>query len=85
MKTTQDYLEARKAYQREVNKVKKNLPSNWIQIIINRRKRIGKTKYVKLYNDMVNMINGRSYKLYLSKQDLFEEIVELANQYKNEN
>lgn len=83
MKTTQSYLSKRKRYQRKMDNIKKTLPRNWVKQIMERRKRITLANYNKLYNDLVNIVNGRSYRTYLKRKDLVREIIELSNQNKN--
>ena len=83
MKTTPEYLEGRKIYQREMSKIKKHLPKNWVKTITYKRKWMSRKAYDKLYNNLVNMVNGRSYKIYAKRKDLVKEITELANLNKN--
>ncbi len=85
MRTTQEYLSDRKMYQRQMSMIKKNLPKHWVKIIMDRRKKTKHHLYLKLYNDLVNIVNGRSYKAYLSRKELVKEVIELSNHNKQNN
>lgn len=60
----------------------KTLPANWIQILV-RKKKLSRSKYQKVYNMLVNWRAGRSFRSARKNKKLINEIIELANKYKN--
>ena len=53
-------------------------------MILDKKPTITKKDYFRIYNNLINLVNGRSYKVYLNRKDLLNEVLELHNQYKDE-
>jgi hypothetical protein len=85
MKMTPEYAEGRKIYKRKMTKLKKKLPSNWVQIILSKKKRLSISKHLKMYNDLVNIVNGKSYRKFLNDKHLVNELYELSETYNHHN
>jgi len=69
-------------FRKSMEEARKTLPANWVQIILRRRK-LSWSKYQKVYNMLVNWRSGRSFRSSLKNKRLIDEMIELANKYKN--
>lgn len=79
MRYSQEYVKDTDAYKKEVTAMKKDLPRNWVKIVTDKYADLSRKEYTKLYNDLVSIMNGRSYRLYLERQDLMSEVLKLLN------
>ncbi len=68
-------------FKKKIEDARPYLTGDWIQKILKKKKLSG-TKYQKLYNMLVNWRAGRSYRSSLKYWKLFNEMIELANKYK---
>ena len=69
-------------FKKEMEEIRKDLPPNWIQIILSKKKLSAK-RYKKLYNTLVNLRACRSYRSSLKHKALIREMTELSDKYKN--
>ena len=71
-----------KQFKESMAEARKSLHGPWVQMIL-KKKKLSRTKYQKLYNMLVNWRAGRCYRSSLRHKGLVNEMIELANKYKN--
>lgn len=71
------YQTDHRIYQRKMKELKSKLPRNWVKKVIIKQGEMNISQYQKLYNDLVNLVNGRSYKMYVTSPDLVKDIESL--------
>lgn len=79
MRYSQEYVKDADEYRKEVMAMKQDLPRNWVKLVTDKYTDLSRGEYTKLYNDLVSIMNGRSYRLYLERQDLIGEVIKLLN------
>jgi hypothetical protein len=75
-----NFQKEHRVYQLKMAELRDKLPKNWIKQVLMSRDDLTVYMYQKYYNDLVNIVNGRSYKLYVQRQDLVKEVEQLTKQ-----